>query len=245
MKRFLIIYTIVSLVIGIALYFVTIVVVTSNRNQTVYDEIALQSTEDNDFTDFIKYQSIAYQKLSQSTVGSYNLHLYHIISKSEEEVFNQIVWILLPFEDVKHATSVKDDNDQTNITLYNKANMDVIYESSTDPSYKNFAISSGIDTYGFFIFAPEMRNSMTIGYEIVDYDGQIIVEDDVVFTFQAYNPENLGSFNISFTSQEKEDLLNIGGYFPQALVQNYTVYVLVVIVVGFLVFQFKKKDWIK
>lgn len=243
MKRFLIVYSIFSLLIGIALYFVTIVVVTSNRNQAVYDEITSSSAENNDFTDFIKYQSIAYRKISQTEIGDYSLHNYHIISQQDDLIYHQLVWIIRPINEVDYATSIHDDLDQTKIILFDKNDMSVIYESHTDELYKDYAMSSGIEKYGFIVFAPSLSDSMTIGYEIYDYDGDMIVSDEVIFEHQNYDPNNLGLFSPSFTSQEKDDLLNVGAYFPQALVQNYTVYVLVVLVLGFLIFQLKKKDW--
>jgi hypothetical protein len=243
MKRFLVVYSIFALLIGISLYFVTIVVVTSNRNQAVYDEITSSSAENNDFDDFIKYQSIGYKKISQIETDDYYLHIYHIISQSDERVFQQLVWILRPINDVTHAESINDENDQTRIILYDTSDMSVIYESNTDAAYKDFAMSSGIANYGFIVFAPELDETMSIGYEIFDYEGLTIIESNVIFEHHTYDPNDLGQFSPSFTSQEKDDLLNVGAYFPQALVQNYTVYILVVLILGFLIFQLKKKDW--
>ncbi|MDX9691000.1 MAG: hypothetical protein RBT45_00995 [Acholeplasmataceae bacterium] len=243
MKKFLIIYSIIALVIAIALYFVTLVVVTMNRNQDVFDNLSNTASETEVFDDFIKYQSIAHKKIDQFETDNYHIQLFHIISESKDETFDQIVWIIYPKNDVDYATSVSDEDDQTRMILVNNDTEEVFYESNSDPEYKDFAFSYGIEKYGFYFHAPVITQSVDLTFTLYNYHLDVIYEDQVLITIEAYDPENLGDFLPSFTDQEKEELLNIGGFFPQALVQNYTVYVLFVLITGFLVVQIKKKKW--
>jgi len=246
MKRFLIIYSIVTLVIAILLYFVTIVNVTNIRYESVKDNLSKEAASSQQFDDFLKFHTLAYQKIVEIETDSYLIHIYHLLSESESQSFNQVAWFVIPLvEDIDFAKTMSDPNDHTSITISNLDTMSVIYESLNDPEYRPIAISYGIEKYGFYFLAPKLSTTMLLRYDLFDYNHDLIHTSQFNFTVQTYDPENLGDFNRSFTNQEKEDLLNIGAYFPQALIQNYTVYMLVVLVMGYLIFQLRKKKWTK
>ena len=246
MKRFLIIYSIVTIVIAVLLYFVTLVNVTNVRYESIKDELSNEAAETQVFDDFLKFHTLAYKKLSEIETDDYLIQIFHLLSESSSQTFNQVAWFVLPLnESIDFAKTMGDPDDHTSITISNLDTMTVIYESLEDPEYRPIAVSYGIEKYGFYFLAPKLSASMHLRYDLFDYHGDLIHSDSFEFIHETYQIEDLGDFIPSYTQQEKEDLLNIGAYFPQALIQNYTVYILVVLVTGYLIFQIRKKKWVK
>jgi len=244
MKRFLIIYSIVTIIIAILLYFVTIVSVTNVRYEHVKDNLSKEAASSQQFDEFLKFHTLAYKKIDHIETEDYLIQIFHLLSESNSQYFNQVAWFVIPIvEDIDFAKTISDPDDHTSITLSNLDTMSVIYESLEDPDYRPMAVSYGIEKYGFYFLAPKLSTTMQLRYDLYDYNLDLIHTGQFDFTLQTYDIENLGDFNRSFTNQEKDDLLNIGAYFPQALIQNYTVYMLVVLVIGYLIFQLRKKKW--
>lgn len=246
MKRFIIIYSIVTIIIAVMLYFVTLVNVTNERYEKVKSDLSIEAAETQNFDDFLKFHTLAFKKIDQVETDDYMIHIFHLISESSSQTFNQVSWFVIPKNDsIDYATSMTDPNDYTSITISNLDTQAVIYESLEDPDYRPIAISHGIDKYGFYFLAPKVSSSMSLRYDLFDYHGDLIYTDQFNFTLETYPIEAPGEFTNAYTSQEKIELLNTSAYLPQALVQNYTVYILVVLVMGYLIFLLKKKKWQK
>ena len=244
MKKFIIIYSIMTIVLAIVLYFVTLIVVRTNRYEQVKHDLSEQAGEQNEFDAFIKFFSLAYKQLDRIDLEDYSIHVYHLLSSEQDVTFNQLAIIVRANEDVDHAISLDDSDDQTALVIKNLNNASVYYESKEDIDYPS-GISYGIELYGFYFIAPKIFHSIELEYDLFDYHGELIHSSNMTYELSSYNPDELGSFNRSYTDQELDDLIKMSNHFPQALVQNFTVFGLSALIFGFLIIQVKKKKWLR
>ena len=242
MKKFLIIYITMTIILALVLYFVTLVTVRTSRYEEVKHELSEQAGETNDFEAFVKFFSLAYREIDIIELDFYTIHVFHLLSREQGVTFNQLAIIVRANQEVDYASSLDDTNDQTSIVINNLDNTSVYYESKEDPNYP-MGISYGIELYDFYFFAPRISHSIHLEYELFDYDGDLIYSSTIDFMLETYDLDNLGDFQSSYTEQELEELIKMSSHFPQALVQNYTVFTLSALIFGFLIIQVKKKKW--
>jgi len=200
----------------------------------------------NDMDEFVRYQSVAYQKLDQIETTDYTFHIYQVIAQTNDTYINQFSVFVVPKSDVMHATTLDDTSDETGIVLTNTGNNEILYQTSTDDNYTTYAVSYGIEKIGFYYYAVPLTESYQLEMTLVDYQDQTILSQTVNFTYIAYDPNQLGSLTLGYTDDEVANLLNLGAYVQPVLFQNITIYLVIDIVVGALIhFLLKKKILIK
>ena len=243
MKKFIIWYLIFSILIAVAIYFMTL---TLSYNQRVYDvfyELAEESVEIEDFDQFVSLQSIAYLKLSRQETDDYIVDVYLTIAQAETEYRNQFALFVLPKVDVNYATSVEDENDQTGLRVINNETSETVYETYTESSYEGAAVSYGLDLMGFYFYALDITEDMDLNIELYDYDGVIIKEFDQSVQYETYSELSEG-FNMGISDEDLEVLIDQDTYVYPKLIQNMTIFIVVDILLGsiiYFVMKYKKR----
>lgn len=239
MRKFLIWYIILSILIGVAIYFLTL---TLSYNQRVYDvfyELAEASVEEQNFDQFVSMQSIAYDKLSVEETDDYLIEVYLNIAQSESNYINQFAIFVLPKTGVTYATSVEDELDETGLRVINNETSDTIYETYTETSYEGAAVSYGIDLMGFYFYAFEITEDLDLKIELYDYNGNEIIIFDQEVTYESY-PDLSDGFDMGISDEDLEILIDQDTYIYPKLIQNMTIFIVVDIILGSAIYFFMK-----
>lgn len=243
MKKFIIWYLIISILIAVAIYFMTL---TLSYNQRVYDvfyELAEESVEIEDFDRFVSMQSIAYNQLSRQETDDYIVDVYLTIAQAETEYRNQFALFVLPKTDVTYATSVEDENDQTGLRVINNETSETVYETYTESSYEGAAVSYGLDLMGFYFYAFDITEDLDLEIELYDYDGVLIIEFDQLVQYETY-PELSDGFNQGISDEDLEILIDQDTYVYPKLIQNMTIFIVADILLGSIIYfiiKYKKR----
>ncbi len=244
MKKFVITYLVFSLLIGVGIYFVTLTLAYNQRVYDVYYELADEAVETLDFDDFISMQSIAYQKIHREETTDYIIDVYHVIGKSQDTYINQFGLFIVPIHDVKFATSVEDELDQTGIRIIEKKPNDKIetyYETYTDSNYEGAAVSYGLSLMSFYFYAINFDEDLDLSIELYDYDGEIFAEFDQSINYESY-PDLDDRFNDGMDPSYLKELVDQSVHVYPKLIQNMTIYIVLDIAIGSaLYFIIKKK----
>lgn len=239
MKKFLIWYIIISILIAVAIYFMTL---TLSYNQRVYDvfyELADASVEEQNFDQFVSIQSIAYDKLSTRTTDDYLIEVYLNIAQSESDYINQFAIFVLPIVDVTYATSVEDELDQTGLRVINNDTSDTVYETYTETSYEGAAVSYGIDLMGFYFYAFDITEDLDLKIELYDYEGALITSFNEQVSYATY-PDLNDDFELGISDEALEILIDQDTYVYPELIKNMTIFIVVDILIGSAIYFFIK-----
>ena len=240
MKRFLIIYAIFSLVLLVFIYFFTLIQETNKRTLAVYYELAEEAFETGELDLFLKYQSIAFQQLHTETDVDYTFHVYHVIAQLDDAYVNQFSVFVMPKRAVNYATHVRDSADRTRMTLTDVVSDDVVYATDDDPEYAGYAISYGIEVIGFYFYALTLSESLMLRIELYDYDDQVIFDQIVDFVYIDYPEDDPGTLTMGYTRHELETLLDLPTTMQPALIQNITLFLIVDIFIGGVIYYILK-----
>ena len=241
MKKFMTVYIIFSIIFLVMIYFFTLVQETNKRTLAVFFELADDVVETGDFEPFIKYQSIAFDKVDEIYTQYYGFHVYHNIAMRNDLYINQFSVFVIPIDVVLHATELGDQEDQTGVIVTNKTTDTLIYSTESDSDYDEYAVSYGIEKIGFYYYAPEITETVEIEIELLDYQGTSIFNQTYTVTYQEFDPENLGSFTLGYSQDEIEDLMDLASYTQPALIQNITLFIVIDIFAGAALHFFLKK----
>jgi len=234
-------YIIFSLIFLVMIYFFTLVQETNKRTLAVYYELADEVVVSGDFEPFIKYQSIAYEKIDEVYTQYYGFHVYHVIAQLDDQFLNQFSIFVIPIAEVTYATDLEDPLDMTGITMTDSVTDALIYSTESDSDYDGYAYSHGIEKIGFYYYAVELDASQSVEIVLDDYEGNPIYSDTFDFTYVLYDPDHLENFTLGNTQSEIEDLMDLENYIQPALIQNITIYIIIDILMGGLLQFFLKK----
>ncbi|MFH1693887.1 MAG: hypothetical protein ABH890_06360 [Bacillota bacterium] len=243
MKRFMIVYAIFSIVLLVFIFFFTIIQESNARSLELFYELADDALITNDLDDFVKYQSIAYQMLDQIETDDYHFHVYQVIAQIGGEYVNQFSVFVIPKSTIDSASVLSDPNDETGILIKDGSTDSILYQTSTDSDYTEYAVSYGIKRIGFYYYAIVLEDSYTLDIILKDYNAQNILSENLDFYHIIFDPLNTGSLTLGYTDQEIETLLNISAYTQPALLENIAMFLVVDIVVGAIIhFILKRKS---
>ncbi len=242
MKKFIIMYAIFSFILLVFIFLFTLIQESNARSLDLFYELAEEALATNDLDEFVKYQSVAYQLIDEIETDDYGFHIYQVIAQIGGEHKNQFSVFVIPKSVVNHAESLNDVSDQTGISLINHDTSTVIYQTSSDEDYTEYAVSYGIKRIGFYYYAIELDEDYLIDLSLVDYDGQNILSESITFTHIVYDENNLGSLSLGFTNTEIEAMLDLPTYTQPALLKNIAMFLVVDILVGGIIhFILKRK----
>lgn len=234
MKKFLIIYLIFSVLIGVAIYFVTLTLSYNQRVYDVYYELADEAVETLDFDDFISMQSISYQKLHREETDNYVIDVYHVIGKDGTTYINQLGLFIVPTTDVDFADNVEDPDDQTGIRviqLNGDTPNETFYETYTEPSYEGAAVSYGLSLMSFYFYAVNFGEDLELDIELYDYHGDMFANFNQNLTVQAY-PDLEDGFKDGMDPSYLETLVDQDVHVYPKLIQNMTIFIVIDIFIG-------------
>jgi hypothetical protein len=211
------------------------------RSLTVIDELTENALTQNDFTDYVRYHSIAYQKLEQTNLDSYSIHIYQVIALSGNQYTNQFVIYVVPTKSVSYALTIDDENDQTKAFITNKNTTDEIFNTENN-DYKDKAISFGIEKFGFYYYVFYLNDSQILDIKLYDYNGLEMLNIDIDYIAIDYNPTT-SNLALGYSREELESLLDLNNYVRPLLIKNITIFLTVDILLGgIIVFIIKKKN---
>lgn len=241
MKKFLIWYGVFSVILLFALYTFTLYQGANKRSIEFFNELVADTVESKDATEFIKYQSVAYHELSNSSIGSYHVSLFQVVVESASGYEEHLIVIVIPLSDSAHyATSIDDESDLTRMTL--TEDDIVLFDSKIDERYKDHALSYGIDVIGMYYYDIVLVKSSESVLKLEDYDGNEIITQSLSLEVSGYSLDTTFYEN-GYTQEEKDQLLMINVYVRDELIKNITWFLVVDIVVGGLIWFMLK--WIE
>jgi len=239
MKKFVIIYTIISIFLFAGVTFIAAYNNYYARLIDVYQEISNDAADSQDFDQFVAFQTKAYILKSDQVSGDYRFYIYESIGESSGLDLYQLSIYVLPLIDVTHATEISDTSDQTNIE-FNDIYGDKIYALNEDESFSGQAISFGIESMGFYYAAIQIDTAQVIDIVVSDYDGNEIY----TVTYNYLHDIDINDSNVSLgmTTDELSDLVDFNGYVRPKIVSTVGLYLVVDILLGAGLYFYRKKS---
>lgn len=234
MKKIMIFYVFFSLIIGIFIYFFTVIEISNVRTNEAYIKIADEASESLLIDDFVRFSSEGFERIETFDNASYLIEVLHVKAFSGETEYHQLGIFVIPKENVKHATLIDDTNDQT--TAYITYDDEVIYDASLEDNLGNYAVSVGIEQIGFYFYAFEFDQDMTLNIVLKDYDGQVIVDEEVEISLM-YNAD---SFIDGYTDEELDAIINAQDVVQTTIVERLTIFILVDVIIGTIIYYVMK-----
>lgn len=242
MKKFIIMYAIFSFILLVFIFMFTLIQESNGRSLDLFYELSEEALTTNDLDEFVRYQSVAYQLVDVIDTDTYGFHIYQVIAQIDGEYKNQFSIFVLPKVDINHAEALNDSNDQTGVSLINHDTSEVIYQTSLDDDYTEYAVSYGVKRIGFYYYAIELDENYSIDLSLIDYDGLNILSENIIFTHIIYDENNLGTLSLGFTNAEIEAMLDLPTYIQPALLKNIAMFLVIDIIVGGIIhFILKRK----
>ncbi|MBN2268187.1 MAG: hypothetical protein JXC35_02060 [Acholeplasmataceae bacterium] len=239
MKKFVIGYIFISLLFALALYFTTLTLSYNERVYEIFQSFSEEAVINQNFDDFVGYQSIEYQKIDQIETERYLIFVYHIIGTEESGYTNQLGFFVLPKSDVKHATVIDDTLDQTKMSAMDVSSSQVIYYTTTEKSYEEIAVSYGIEKIGYYFYTFNITQNMTLSIQLYDYDGILIEEIEQAFEYQDY-PNVDSSFIKGISQEDIQVLVDQETYIYPKLIKNMTIFIVIDVLLGSALYFFIK-----
>ncbi len=237
----MVIYFLISLVLLVFLYFFTVIQVANKRSQEIFLQIAQEAKQTGDMDRFVKYQSVAFKKLAQIVDDTYVFQIYQVVAEIGNEYTNQLTVFVLPLKTIDHATTSRDQNDQSRIVLTDIATNSVIYDSGLNPILKEFGMSYTVSQIGFYYYAVELKDDHEILIFLFDYNGTNILEGVISFDFIDFDEKNLGELTLGYTDEENEVLLDLDNHVQPYIIRNIALFLVVSSFIGAMLHLATKK----
>lgn len=234
MKRTMIYYAFFMIVVGVFIYFFTVIEISNLKTNEAYMEIADEVSESFDVTDFVKFSSQGFETLETYDTNTYKIEVLHVQAFRLEEEVHQLGIFVIPKVDITHATVIDDPNDLTQALI--TSGDEVIYDSSLEDTLGNYAVSVGVEQIGFYFYAFEFEQPMNIDVLLKDFDGNIILNTsvDVPITYQE------DAFIEGFSEDELNEIINSQTVVETTIVERLTIFILVAVVVGTIIYYIMK-----
>lgn len=239
MKKFIIIYSMISVVLFSIVVLVSLQLQTRSRTITVFNDIASEAHQQQDFDTFIGYQTLGYQMLEEASLDDINLFIYQAIGEQDDALLNQIVVIVNDKGDYQYATDLADENDQTNIVIVDEPTSTVIF-SLAEEATNNEALSYGMSIYGFYYGAMTLDENREITVEVYDYTGDLYYED--TFDITVITDVDDEALESGLTDEEVDALIQRNEYITPEVIKDVTYFLVADIVLGAVIaFMLKRK----
>lgn len=239
MKKRTIITRVTITLIGIIIISLLAITSTSySETNKFYFEQVSKVKEEHNFEGFLKAHAVIYQEVANKEVDDYLFGVYHIVTREEQEIYNNNLLIFaVAKNDVKHATNKNDTSDKTQFII------GTLFDSKTSEGYQNFPLSFGYseEQIGFIFITYKFSESFNDSFNYYDYDGNLITSIDVETTFIDYQENNdYENYITGYTTAEVSELIGLRSkIFKQAAIYN-TIF-LAIVIIGFATYDFIKK----
>lgn len=242
MKKFMIVFLILSTIIGLAVYFITYSLTHNERVYDVYYELADQAVVNQDFKEFVSVQSVAYKKLNSISTEDYLIEIFLVVGKDRKRNINQLGVFVLPLKEIKIADKIDDKSDKTGVRMINMDTSDTFYETYTDETYKNTAVSFGLTLMGFYFYAINIEESINLKIELYDYHQNLISDMNQSVAFQDY-PDLDEGYSEGMDPEILKTLIDETTYVMPSVIKNMVIFIAVDATIGVgLYFLIRKKN---
>lgn len=245
MRKFLIIYLVISALIFGIVYLVTAFVITQERMLEVFMQKAEAALEDDDLEGFLKFQSLGFKHIQSFEDETYEIHLYQILAKQEDAYVNQLSVFVMPKTEIKHATDIADVMDDTSIYLFDTIHETLILDSLLEVEAYDYAVSYNIERIGFYYYAIRLIEDHELLLRLYDYDQVKFYESVFDFTYQMYDGVSFPTgFIQGYSNEEVDVLLDMPTHLSRPMTRNLSVFLIADAMIGILTYQWlvKKKS---
>ena len=243
MKKFLIWYIVFSVIMFIALYALTLYQTAQRRSLEYFGELIDDVVEMKNADAFMRYQTKAYQFNDSYQTVDYDVLVYQGLTEGTEgDVHHMVVFLIPRHDSIPFAVSLDDPDDQMALTFNEGETM--IYQSEDDERYEGRALSYGFNVIGLVYYDVILDQTYDGTLTLYDYEGSLILAEDVMLEVEAFNLEASG-FDLGMTQEEKDDVLDINAYVRDELLTNISLFLVVDILVGGIIYFVIKRFSLK
>ncbi|MFU8792512.1 MAG: hypothetical protein ACNA7K_00650 [Acholeplasmataceae bacterium] len=250
MKKFLVIYIILSVLLLGAVYLLTIFDVTQERMNVVFKNIASDTVETRSVDTFLKFQSLGYKEIETYQTDDYDIYLHQTLARREGQYINQLSVIVIPRRTVDYALSVDDEEDQTSIVLFDLDRNQTRFDSLDQVIEYDYAVSYGIFLYGLYNYAIELNQDEHLRMTLYDYHQNEIIQTTFNFAYTPIETPNdiPETYALGFSISEIDQMLDVNTYLKRPLRMNVAIYLVLDVAFGgslYMVLKQRKERKIK
>lgn len=223
-------------------YVITFIQQSTKRNNQLFNDIMREAVELSDFEVFAKYQSLYYKLVDRYETIDFSIFVYDIVSDKRDTLQREWFVMVLPKNQVKHATQLKDEQDQTQAIFTNVTTGANILNTKTHAYYKAYAMSYGIEVYGFYYYAIEINKTLSLRIELFDYDRQeILIDEKLMMEMDRILVNPPEGYTLGFSSEEIKELLDLNRYLRVPMIISMSLFFIVDITTGYFMYKWLNK----
>jgi len=226
MRKTMFFYVFISIVVGIFIYFFTVIEISNLKTNEAYMKIANDVSETLEIDDFVKFSSEGFERIQTVENDTYVFEILHVKAFAGDSEYHQLGIFVIPKVEITHSTDIDDPNDLTNAYVMRDAT--VFYDSSLEDTLGMYAVSVGINQIGFYFYAFEFDQDSKFDITLTNYDGEVIFDDTVDVSLMYQNDD----FIDGFTDEELDALINSQIVVETTIVERLTIFILVDVVIG-------------
>lgn len=182
MKRWVIYYLVISLLFGAIIYLITLFQISQEKTNEAFISLTKDVYETKDIREFTRYSTRGYESIFREETSSYIIEVVQALGSNDGMDLHQLVIFVIPQnkENITYAREVSDRNDESQLILTSET---LHFNSKEDVSLKDYALSLGIETLGFYYYALTVENDVNGNIMLYDYEGVLILEKELSFTY--------------------------------------------------------------
>lgn len=219
MKRWVIYYLIISLLFGAIIYLITLFQISQEKTNEAFISLTNEVYETKDIREFTRYSTRGYKPIYREETALYVVEIILALGSNEGLDLHQLVIFVIPQEkeSINYANEVSDRNDESQLVL---DALSLQFDSKEDPSLKDYALSVGIETLGFYYYALTIEEDLNGTIHLYDYDGNLIIDTEVTV---AHDFE-LETFVEGMSDEEIEARINADVAITETLINRLLIF---------------------
>ncbi len=239
-----ILYGIITFILIVVIYITSLLGIIYERQAVVLEQLIDDSVETKDFTNYIKYSSLYYDKLTPTITqdnADYLITYFRTVEVNREgDTISQLI-VFVMADDVTMSDTEQNDLDLTRMEIW----IDGIkaYDTKNDEVYQNFSISYGLKEQSFYYYNYLIEDD-AFEVRLFDYEGFIVQTSQISTPLVDLNDEAAivsAGFETSYTVDDIEALLEISDHYWKIYMY---IGIFMVIDIAFAFFIFRKKSQI-
>ena len=219
MKRWVIYYLIISLLFGAIIYLITLFQISQEKTNEAFISLTTEVYETKDIREFTRYSTRGYKPIYREETALYVVEIILSLGSNEGLDLHQLVIFVIPQEkeSINYASEVSDRNDESQLVL---DAISLQFDSKQDSSLKDYALSVGIETLGFYYYALTIEEDLNGSIYLYDYDGNLIIDTEVTV---AHDFE-LETFVEGMSDEEIEARINADEAITETLINRLLIF---------------------
>ena len=219
MKRWVIYYLIISLLFGAIIYLITLFQISQEKTNEAFISLTNEVYETKDIREFTRYSTRGYKPIYREETALYVVEIILSLGSNEGLDLHQLVIFVIPQEkeSINYASEVSDRNDESQLVL---DALSLQFDSKQDSSLKDYALSVGIETLGFYYYALTIEEDLNGSIYLYDYDGNLIIDTEVTV---AHDFE-LETFVEGMSDEEIEARINADEAITETLINRLLIF---------------------